>query len=639
MSDVPPKPWSIDQFELYRPELCSFIKTKVVVVLDDPEDVTRRILIRGDVKVGKREMVEYIALRDYSAAPRRVHAFVSAFHRAADEMQRDELAGHQLKVFSLTTRSDPSAVVEWIEEQIENGRKVVVHYDEADYGSAERQRLNGIWGRFRENPSVTSVFYSATPEELLYSECIAQSDDDDDFIAGVYDMGVLLHYTPPRGYCGAARFLDENLVFNARRFFRIGAGNRGVLSDQAKEIIADARALHEDSTYERAAAFVAKREAERRGDVTEAAKQAKIYGRPVRNVITLRLSYGMPKTGGRRGVEDKAIYKFLQHIEDFPELADVDVRVDKESIPDGAPVPSRRVVMDTIRWSDRKYWEALTSDRLILIVMDQTSTRSTEWSFHDRVFATHEYRSKVTYCVCAQAQLRVAHYEQRYGGFQPIRVYGHKKTFEFAAQRIAVDEYMSIDWEAKKTSRRETTWEIVNPLGVRHPSYPNTMTQEEAELTIEALGCDVEVTVSERVRGRSKRVPEVLSHFEPCTPATFATAMTNFKNMLRTRLTAPGLTDAMRERMTANIAHAFTVPFREDLKTADGRWMCHFRCVKEVKDYAYIATQRWGFNWNNMNPRLNLCYKDGVLGFAVRYTTGRQITIDTLETFKSMYSA
>lgn len=66
--------------------------------------------------------------------------------------------------------------------------------------------------------------------------------------------------------------------------------------------------------------------------------------------------------------------------------------------------------------------------------------------------------------------------------------------------------------------------------------------------------------------------------------------------------------------------------------------MCPFRGELEVREYPYFFENRWGFSWTNMAPRIGLCYRDGELGLAFRYTTGREIVIDTLEAYKSMYN-
>ena len=96
--------WSVAQFETYRPILTTFLNTRVRPLLDSNE--CQRILIEAPVKSGKREMVEYLAMRDEAHNPTRVHTFISAFHRVADENQRNELERHNLKIFSLTKKPD-----------------------------------------------------------------------------------------------------------------------------------------------------------------------------------------------------------------------------------------------------------------------------------------------------------------------------------------------------------------------------------------------------------------------------------------------------------------------------------------------------------------------------------------------------
>ena len=90
METPPPKPWTVAQFELYRPHMSNWIIHNLCPPLEDPD--CPRIVVRAPVKSGKREIVEYMAKRDESHVSPRVHLFLSAWHRAADEVQRKELA-------------------------------------------------------------------------------------------------------------------------------------------------------------------------------------------------------------------------------------------------------------------------------------------------------------------------------------------------------------------------------------------------------------------------------------------------------------------------------------------------------------------------------------------------------------------
>jgi hypothetical protein len=58
---IPDKPWPVAVFEEQRPHLTKFVRESIVPLLDDSE--CRRIVLRAPVKCGKREMVEYIAMR------------------------------------------------------------------------------------------------------------------------------------------------------------------------------------------------------------------------------------------------------------------------------------------------------------------------------------------------------------------------------------------------------------------------------------------------------------------------------------------------------------------------------------------------------------------------------------------------
>jgi len=619
MSGVLSKPWSVNQFEHYRPELTQFIRDKVSPLIE-ADDGPTRILIRAPVKSGKREMVEYVAKRDESVEPVRVHAFVSAFHRKADEDQRIELASHNLTVFSLSTRATTEPIIEWINEKLALGLTVIIHFDEADYGSEESQRLNSIWKKINEDPQVRAIFYSATPEELQWSETITQDDTDTNFIAGVYEQGVMLHYTPPAGYCGARRFLDEGLVKDASRFFKENTDGTFELTAQGREIIAVAKDDLEKALDRKADARTALRKARAAGDQYEVERQTAIANAPVRNIIALRLSYdSRSKEDGTQRVERKAIYGFLKHVNDFPELEGVGVIVDKSELPEGAPTPASRVELSQIKWSQPAYWNSLTSDRIIIVVMDQTSSRSTEWAFHNRCSVEHDYRPNVTFAVVAQAQIRAAHYESRYGGFQPIRVYGHLKTWKLADERITVEEYMNNEYRVKK-NHKEPTYRIVNAFNQLHPRYNQNVSLSQANEIMEELGCDAKVELSSRIRGSTRRVPKVLHDFEPCGPDTFAQAIA-----------------ALKERIPHVQANNFYSPFKEEHRTPEGRYECPFRGEWAVREYPYFFKNRWGFSWDHKGPRIGVCYRNGECGIAIRYTNGEAEFIDTLETYRSMY--
>jgi len=283
MSDIPPpKPWSIDTMERYRPYLCNFVRNEVITYINDP--TCRRIIIRAPVKSGKREIAEYIAIRDrIHGVNTRVHVFISAWHRAADSEQRTELAEHNLKVYSANSSKNVTECIRWIESQIAAGKTVVLHLDECDHGAGERQLLSRIWRAFRTEMNVTNILYSATPEEVLYSGEVTndESEDDNDWASMVSELfheGILIHYQPPEGYCGPVKYLDSNLVTEAKPFFKT--------NDFGAELTAQGLSI------------------------VQSMKDAMIMD-PSRNIFVLRLSYSSQRGGRNDRKANKAFYQFL----------------------------------------------------------------------------------------------------------------------------------------------------------------------------------------------------------------------------------------------------------------------------------------------------------------------------------------
>ena len=594
----PPKPWSVADFELRRESLVDFVKTKVLPLLDDTE--CRRIVIRAPVKSGKREMVEYIAMRDkQNGTARRVHAFLSAWHRVADDSQREELKHHNMCIFSIINTANTTTCIRWIMNQIAQGKHVVLHLDECDHGSGQKQMLSRVWRSTRDNVNITNILYSATPEEVLFS-----GEIDDEYAEDVAEImeGHIVRYKPPTGYCGPRKFLRKGLVFNAKPFFTKVRGTY-TLTEQGKEIVRDLR--------------------------------TGIATNPERNIVVLRLSYCLGAGTRNERKENKAIYQFLENIRDFPELTGFDIIADKGEKFENA----WGVIKENILWSDKEtdrnyqgYWPHKPTGRPILIVIDQTSSRSTEWACHNRIFATHDYRDTVTFSVISQAQERVNHYKQRYGGrFQPIRVYGHRKSWELSAAKISYQEYLTNEWTKRKVDRRTTgdaeLYRILNTAtGAVHPAHPASMSEAAADEILLNLGCGATVNVSARVRGGVKTVPDIVCSFHPCTRDTYSGVAA----------------------LAAFPTNPFIASDRE-MATHPDRWpraQGQIGNLREwgVYEYDYIVRNkgnRMSVQSIARDPRgrITICYNDGVLGVALRKPTGRTRTEDSMTAFQSMYVA
>lgn len=374
--------WSVADFEQWRPHLTEFVKARIAPLIDNQD--CNHILICAPVKSGKREIVEYLAMRDAAYNQSRLHTFVSAFHRVADESQRREMKIHNLHVFQVTTELRAKNCLEWLEETLSKQKQVVMHIDECDFASGYRQILASVYRPFRDNENVKIVMYSATPQEVLFSGKVDPPDYD--LLEEVIERtrGRVVEYNPPASFCGPARFLDENLVTEATPFFTQTAGSPPSLTDQGKEIVAGLRKSIADGSSQ--------------------------------NIVVLRLSYSEPGAKRTTLKEHKAIYRFLKYWKLMPELDGFNVWVDKGE----KDIGSVDAAIFKIQWSSDAFWRLISKDVPTMIIIDQTCSRSTELACHDRIYATHDYRHEKTFNTISQAQERTNHYEGKYGGCSEI---------------------------------------------------------------------------------------------------------------------------------------------------------------------------------------------------------------------------
>jgi hypothetical protein len=591
-SAAPPKPWPVSVFETQRPHLTNFVRNEILPLLEDRDN--RRIIVRAPVKCGKREMVEYIAMRDSVEKPTRVHAFLSAWHRTADADQRDELKDQNMEVFSITTQKRVDAFLKWLFNKRLQKKTIVLHLDECDHGSGSKQMLSKVWKVTRDVACITNILYSATPEEVLYSGEVEDAELHE-MMEGFVAEGHHVEYTPPEGYCGPKRFLDEGLVHEALPFFH-KEGDTFVLSTQGKEIVADLR--------------------------------ASMAVTPKRNLVVLRLSYS--ELGGKQAdiKKNKAIYQFLNNIGSFPELADFIVVVDKG---DDMGIKCDQISTEKIQWSSRTYWKRQTAESPILLVIDQTSSRSTEWACHDRIFATHDYRNVVQYSTISQAQERVNHYEQRYGGFQAIRVYGHTRTFLLSAGKIDYDVFLTNPWEKKKIDVRTSPVPMYRVRSsatghALHPECPETgLLEVEADRLLQRLGCFADISLSARVAGSVKQTPTTTCAFLECDKDNWDTVWPAYRSN-----PANGFGPAESTRVHN--------PFEASkVKGLEGdKYKGHLRTWKVLDYDTEVSESLWGMGEGGAAVRLQVCYKDGKLGVAIKRRTGWE-TKNTLRAYNSMY--
>jgi hypothetical protein len=589
--------WSIDDFELHRPYLTNFCKNNIVPFIQAENNSINKLLVQAPVKSGKREIVEYLAMRDIQSEHRK-HAFLSAFHRIADDEQRQELKIHNLNVFSITTKEKTNKCFEWIKDQFKNNSAIknfiiVIHLDECDYGSGDKQLLKSIYNFIQDKNKIKIILYSATPQEVLFSGFMDQENQE--IINEILYTGEYIKYEPPSGFCGPKKFLENNCIFEAKPFFYFEK-SQIIISHQGKEIIQNVK--------------------------------KEVQNKTGKNIIILRLSYSdLNEKSSKK--DSKAIYKFLKNWTKIPELAGCFVIVDKSEFNSNIP----NVLNEKINWSDKSYWELKTKDIPIIIVIDQTSTRSTEWSCHHRIKAYHDFRNTAIYSTVSQAQERVNHYDLKYDNqFQAIDVYGHLKTFQLSAGLISYEEYINHDWIKKKIQKNkksnkednncteESLYKICSKEDITriHPNYPEPLNEYDADKALQELCCFIDVKLSSRVKGKINYVPEINCEFYECDENSF---------------------EILKPIIIKKYNHNFKEnSFKESkLKGLKNNKFQGFLRTWDVYDYEKDIVAKPGWGMTNSEARATICYNNNILGIAIRSRSGNLKEINTVETFNSIY--
>lgn len=612
--------WSVADFERDRSHLCNFMKGPTRAI----EQGKRRILIRAPVKSGKRQMVEYLAMRDKVRHQTRKHVFLTNWHRTADEEQREELRCYGIAVFSGITGKKKEDYNKKIREILASGSQItmIIHIDECDHGSGIRQAMSDIWRMWREDERIIFILYSATPEEVIYSREITDGcalencdDGDEEEMIEEFGEGIRFDYVPPSTFCGPAQFIDAGLVFESRPFFEkvnhdpISAGAPQPppffrLTAQGREIISDLR----------------------RAIITE----------PRRNVIILRLSYGDNDAEKPNAKDNKAIHQFLRNRHMFPELNGCLIVVDKDEKIGGIPATKEKV-----QWSNEEWWNMKATGIPIIIVNDQTCSRSTELACHDRIFATHDYRRQITFSISSQAIERPNHYSTKYpSGFQPIRIYCHRKTLLLSAGRIRYDEFLYNEWEMKKikTERRrreqaQQPQEQQSMFRIQksdhthrvHPDHPNPMTEADARAILMDLECEKRPPkLSARVKGNIDEQVIIDSRLVPCSSAEEFEILKREKKLNNK--------DGNGPKADFNPFESYA-PEPEDF---DRRFKSNIRGVRKVRTVAEIEHENWGVD-DKSRSRRHICYtEDGECVIIIQSFDGHR-GVDGLTSQGSMY--
>jgi hypothetical protein len=360
----------------------------------------------------------------------------------------------------------------------------------------------------------------------------------------------------------------------------------------------------------------------------------------------LRLSYS--HQGNKTA--HKAFYQFLNNIDTFPELAGYSVIYDTSDGSKATKVSKSMMVRaDRIEWSSRSYWDDLAERRKFLIVIDQTSSRSTEWTCHNRVYCVHDFRNTIQYTAVSQAQERVDHYSQNYGDvFQPIKVYGHLPTFQLSAGVITYDEYFQNEWERRKIDSRisgDVDLYIVRArVGkARHAECPEDgMNNEDSTRLLQRLGCGSDTSISSRVAGKPKQVPEYEAVWKKGTSETWQSVWNEYcaecdQNelpiMTRSNVRNPYSSAAIEKKQKEGLClwrgqHRGWRALRWNLTT------------KQLFDIDVAGEEPTRIHdlGSTGGERNKICYNEvGELGFLIVRPTGKQVTKNKLVSVNTMY--
>jgi hypothetical protein len=381
---------NIDWFKENRPELFSYISDKVL-----PSNKKFK-LVHAPVKSGKRGMVEIYSLLDTKSK----HIFLTALHRKADKSQRDELASYNIKVFSVNNKNKKDDCIKYIDDFLLKNESIIIHLDELDFGCGNNQLLNNIWIKYKTNPNIYFILYSATIEVAKKEFLLANN---------INEFSECERYIPPPTYFGINKYLQKKKFFKAESFIEYD-NNEVIITKQGKELIEKLKSNTNDSTNKR-------------------------------HIGVLRLAGNNFKINGKSVSQFEEMKKYTKSLEDK-----YNIRLKFVGSND-----------NSVEWDNLKVWEDLNPNFSYIIVINQVSGRSTEWRCHPFIVWYHTLRTEDTPIgTIIQDQERAVYYETTYTDDINIEIYGDLSSAKYSAGQISLNDMLKITTR-KLNSRLDTT--------------------------------------------------------------------------------------------------------------------------------------------------------------------------------------
>jgi len=387
----------------------------------------KNIIIPAQVKTGKRFIAQaYSAYTTPIVGESTAHVFVSSFIRVDDNKQRLVLNAYfqagtnEQRVFKINTEKARLRCIKRLIEIVERHDRVIVHFDELDYGSGSEQHMAAVYEYCINQEKIILISYSASYEEATIESSIN--------ISGPKKQ-VVVPFTPPAEYRGAKWFCDKGLIIDAKPFFNIN-DETITLSESAKDIL----------------------------------KRAKD-----------RLSSDDPKVNCRKLmiVRINTPFEATKNLIDtntFPELNLIqdDVRILPKFVHSNKDLNTTIVKWDDYNWWKREIDIERSGKFLMILFIDQCSTRSTDWFCHPWLNVYHDYHGFETPMnTCIQSNLRPVYYTNKM--CDGVKVYMDEEFFPEIHGQKEVIEYVagikSLDDISRPVSSRTKVFEKLKTFG------------------------------------------------------------------------------------------------------------------------------------------------------------------------------
>ena len=372
-------------------------------------------IVYAKVKSGKRLIAETIS-QYTNKGKDTLNFFFSGLNRKDVKVQFDELKEYHMECYvSTEITRNKQHIIDKIAFLAQRGNEVIIHVDEADYGSDATQILGSFLKDIHQYENVTIFLYTATPYELTSAKVFMEN-------------AKVFKFKPSDIYRGDEWFLANNLVCETTEDF-VNFTDKGKvkISDTGIEWL-QKWVDCPDKTKNWAVVRISTKtneSADGKSSKYQVFKDALIKKPTRASRIT-----ALPK-------------KQIREI--FPEMKFVPIFVDDKT---------------PFHFGDYESWDGVTASTLFrdpsvfhLIVLNQTSTRSTEWAFHKNLFFYYSYESsKANVTTQIQRQQRVAHHDEV--GYEINVITSDIDTWHVSAEWMSVEDYVSLDPKNRSVHQR-----------------------------------------------------------------------------------------------------------------------------------------------------------------------------------------